>query len=452
MAFAELPVETDPDAVTARLLDAIKTRIPEWTAAEGDPVTVLAEEIGRETANLRVLARDAAAVAVAGIGTSVHGVPEIAARTATMSVRLTLTGPGATVPAGFTVVGRTTASLDVAFTLAAGATGDAAGIADVTMTAAQPGAGSNGVPVGTLTPITATSTVVSAAALAPSSGGLDAESLGAYLERLTAHLSILRPGGVRADDLAVLARTVPGVHRALGVDLLDPGRTVTDGVTTAASTTVTSATAAFTATDVGRTIAGGSIPAGATITAVGSATSVTISAAATASATAVTLTLGDITDRPKTVTVVPVDEAGQPVPGFIADEVRRLMESVREVNFIVRIGVPTYTPVHVVFTAVAETGVDPADAQAAVHAAATEFLDPARWAEGDDPDLPVWKPLATVRYLELTRTLGSAPGVAFLSDLTVNGARADFTLAGYAPLPAPTSGVTNPSTITGTAS
>jgi hypothetical protein len=452
MAFAELPVETDPDAVTARLLDAIKTRIPDWTAAEGDPITVLAEEIGRETANLRALARDAAAVAVAGFGTSVHGVPEIAARTATMSVRLTLTGPGASVPAGFTVVGRTTASLDVAFNLAAGATGDAAGIADVTMTAAQPGAASNGVPVGPLTPITATSTVVSAAALAPSSGGLDAESLGAYLDRLTAHLSILRPGGVRADDLAVLARTVPGVHRALGVDLLDPGRTVTDGVTTASSTTVTSATAAFTATDVGRTITGGSIPAGATITAVGSATSVTISAAATASATAVTLTLGDITDRPKTVTVVPVDENGLPVPGFIADEVRRLMESVREVNFIVRIGVPTYTPVHVAFVAVAETGVDPADAQAAVHAAATEFLDPGRWAEGDDPDLPVWKPLATVRYLELTRTLGSAPGVAFLSDLTVNGARADFTLAGYAPLPAPTSGVANPSTITGTAS
>lgn len=72
------------------------------------------------------------------------------------------------------------------------------------------------------------------------------------------------------------------------------GRTVNDGVTTNASTTVTSATAAFTSSDISRTISGAGIPSGATITAVGSATSITISAAATASATGVTLTLGPL--------------------------------------------------------------------------------------------------------------------------------------------------------------
>lgn len=67
--------------------------------------------------------------------------------------------------------------------------------------------------------------------------------------------------------------------------------TVADGATTASSKTVTSATAAFTATDVGRAISGGSIPTGAVIEKVNSATSVNVSRAATATATGVSLTI-----------------------------------------------------------------------------------------------------------------------------------------------------------------
>lgn len=69
------------------------------------------------------------------------------------------------------------------------------------------------------------------------------------------------------------------------------GTTVTDGATTAASTTVTSATAAFTAADIGLPISGGSIPATAVIIKVTSGTSVVISQAATATAAGVTITI-----------------------------------------------------------------------------------------------------------------------------------------------------------------
>ena len=85
-------------------------------------------------------------------------------------------------------------------------------------------------------------------------------------------------------------QTITGGQLVVG----QPGpqtRTVTDGVTTANSTAVTSATAAFQQADVGDSISGGTIPAGATIVSVQSATAVTISAAATASATAVSLTI-----------------------------------------------------------------------------------------------------------------------------------------------------------------
>jgi hypothetical protein len=69
-----------------------------------------------------------------------------------------------------------------------------------------------------------------------------------------------------------------------------PTRTVTDGVL-AATTTVTSATAAFTSSDVGAAISGGTIPANATISSVTNGTTVVISAAATGSASGVTLTI-----------------------------------------------------------------------------------------------------------------------------------------------------------------
>lgn len=73
---------------------------------------------------------------------------------------------------------------------------------------------------------------------------------------------------------------------------LKVARTVTDGATTASSTTVTSATAAFTAADVGSAISGGSIPASASIVSVTNSTTVVISANATATATGVSLTIG----------------------------------------------------------------------------------------------------------------------------------------------------------------
>jgi hypothetical protein len=69
-------------------------------------------------------------------------------------------------------------------------------------------------------------------------------------------------------------------------------RFVTDGVTTNASATVTSATAVFTAYDVGKKISGAGIPALTTILSVQSATSITLSANATATATGVALTIG----------------------------------------------------------------------------------------------------------------------------------------------------------------
>lgn len=451
MAWQPLPLETNPDRVTAQILDRLMLRLPGWAPAEGseaDPLAVFAEEYGREIADMNARAVHAADAAVAGFGVSVHRVLPLTGAAAAVRVRLVTTGPGAQVPAAFTVVGQTAAQVDVAFTLPGATVAGADGTVEVTMLARQVGDEANGVPAGPLSIVTATATVTSAAALAASSGGVDAETLLAYLDRLTAQLELLKPGGVLARDLAVLARSVPGVHRALGIDNHDPGRSVSDGATTAASTTVTSTSAAFTATDIGRTITGAGIPAGATITAIGSATSVTTSAAATATAAGVPLRLGDVDGRERTASVFPVDAAGMAPGAGVVAELKALLESVREPNFLIRIGKPTYTAVRVVYEAVAEPGADRVAVREAVHAAGLEFLDPGRFAAGDDPTRPTWRPVTEIRYLELSRVLGSVPGVAFLRRLTVNGVEGNLPLAGRAPLPA-SPNAADPSTVTG---
>lgn len=89
-----------------------------------------------------------------------------------------------------------------------------------------------------------------------------------------------------AGSIASLALTWAGMSAQHG------SRVVADGVTTNASTTITSATAVFSDADLLKGISGTGIPSGAYITAVASATSATISAAASATGTGVSFTIG----------------------------------------------------------------------------------------------------------------------------------------------------------------
>lgn len=590
-----LPVETDEDAVTDRILDGLATRLPGWVPVEGAPEVALAEEIGRETAATNDRARVGFELAVAGIGETVHGLPVLLGAQATMSTRLTVSGAGAVVPAGFTVVGVSDDGVEVAFELPAEVTSTGVTV-DVTMRARDVGELANGVPVGPLTVVTSTSTVVSADALAASTGGVDPESLTAYLSRLVDYVATLRPGGVRGSDLAVLARNVTGVHRALGVDNHDPGLNeiqsvaVTDatsgtftltfeGQTTGAVAYNATAATVQAALEALSNIAPGDVmvtggPLGTAVTVeftgalkssnrtqmtatsslVGKTAAVTIDPNATAdnevtytavtagaggnairvaytdpaaasAALAVSVAGNDITvalatdaagaitstalqvrdavnahagasglvtaslpgtttgagvvaavaltnlaggadpvitiattregvaptsTNEKMATVFPVDTTGLPVSASTRATVDAELQAVREVNFIIHVADPTYTPVQVTFTAVAETGADPTAVQANVHAALKNHLDPARWGASDG-DPASWAPTNTVRYLDLARVAGSAEGVAYLSALTLNGGTSDVTLPGAAALPAPLTG-NSPSTITGTAS
>lgn len=121
MPWEPLPLETDPDAVTARILAGLAARMPGWTAYEGAPEVALAEEVGRETALLAARFVEFVDLAVAGIGATVYGLPPIVATPATLLVDVTVTAPGDVIPDGLTVIGTTIDGHRVAYQARRGA-------------------------------------------------------------------------------------------------------------------------------------------------------------------------------------------------------------------------------------------------------------------------------------------------------------------------------------------
>lgn len=368
----ELP--DDPDAIAQAILDGLQDRMPDWIPTDGDPLVALASEIGREIADLGQVALASIEIAVAGMGETIFGVAQLRAASATQRVELTLSAADTLTP-DFIVVGTTSAGVEVSFQLAA-TTALPIGPTEVTMVAVTPGEDGNGVPLGPLAIATATATVVSAVAVtAPSDGGRDEETLDQYLDRLADTTATLRFGGVRASDLAALARGVDGVHRAYGVDLYDPA-----------------------------------IPG---------------------------------TPQERTATVFPVDRFGQPVSAGVKANLVAYLETLREVNFVVKVADPGYQALTVNYTVVGETGTTPSALQTEINVALGAYLSPASWGS-TDADPQAWETKQTVRRNDLIRVVGSVPGVAYVDTLTINGGTADVPLPDPAGLPA------NNPTISGT--
>jgi hypothetical protein len=156
------------------------------------------------------------------------------------------------------------------------------------------------------------------------------------------------------------------------------------------------------------------------------------------------------TNCPRCVSVVLVDANGNPVTPTIKSEVDALLQSMREVNFLVFVLDPTYETIDVSFDVMAYPGYDPADVETRVVAQLQSYLSPASWGVPPfgDTGAQSWLNATAVRYLELAEQINRVDGVDYIKTLALGlhgGAlgTADVALTGVAPLP-------NPGTISGT--
>lgn len=228
--YITLPVDTDPQDILNDAYTFIQTVIPGWTPSDGHLDVWLLQSIASVASESRDVASAVTRSIFRWYGAYLIGLPPIDATAATSTTTWTMVdNQGYLIPAG-TQVGiidpdgniipfETTDDVSVY----PGSTATAVGA--VTIQASDPGADGNaigtaGSQINLIDPLAFVDTVTLEAV---TSGGQDAESDDAYLNRLSAQLQLLAPRPIVPEDFAIFARNIPGVYRATAIDLYNPG-------------------------------------------------------------------------------------------------------------------------------------------------------------------------------------------------------------------------------------
>lgn len=389
MAYIPVPVETNPPDLASESFDYLQAKIAGWEPSPGNLEAWLIEALSQIASELRALVALVPDSIFAYYGSSILGLPPFpAVQASAMTTWTMVDDQGYTIDAGTVVAITPSASatsygfaVEAAVTIPAGQTQ----IAGVACRALEAGSAASGL-TGTVAVIDALQFVSGVTLDSATSGGQDAETTDAYLSRLSALLTLLSPRPILPQDFAVLAqREVPGVARAVAIDLYNPGPPVDDNC-------------------------------------------------------------------PRCVTVVVVDENGNAVAPSIKQAVDDLLQSSREVNFLVFVEDPVYTAIDVEFAIVAYPNYDPDDVLARTVAALTSYLSPGSWGipPYGDTSSRSWINQPVVRWLEVSEQINRVDGVHYVENslaIGVHGSalgQADLYLSGVAPLPLP-------GTITGTA-
>jgi hypothetical protein len=379
--YIPVPVETEPVDLAAEAIDYLQAKVPGWLPADGNLETWLIEALAQIAGELRTLAALVPDSIFGYYGASILGLPPYPAVQATARTTWTaVDAAGYTVQAG-TVISITPPASPTSF----GFTVDA----DFQILAGQTQAGS--------VPCTALEAGVDASGLTGSVAVIDQLT---FISGVT--LDAATSGGQDAETTdAYLSRL-----SAL-LTLLTPRPILPQDFAVLAQRTVAA---------VARAVAIDLYNPGPPINA----------------------------NCPRCVSVAIVDSDGEACSPTVKTEVDNLLQSAREVNFLVFVLDPAYTTIDAQFDLQSYPGYDPADVAARVISQLTGYLTPGNWGVPPygDTSTRSWINQTSVRYLELSEQINRVDGVHYINTLALRAAggtfgQADVALAGVAPLPRP---------------
>jgi hypothetical protein len=407
--YIDLPLVTDADALLETGVRYLEDAIDGFQARPGNVETVLLEAASQIAAEVVAQAAQVDPVIFAYFGGGLVGLPIQGATAATGTATVTWAPDvdATMLPAGSQLALPHPSGDSVLFETDTDVNAPAGG-GDVLVgiTASEEGEDANGC-FGEAELVNVTDGVQAILVPGATAGGSDEEDPDAYLDRLADAFTILAPRPILPGDHATLARQVPGVERALAVDLLLPG------------------TADTTGSDWTH-VAGGSAPAGTG--AIRDPLEPQPPAAASQTGT------------PRCTTVaITAEGGGAPSPALL-QQVWETLDGAREVNFLNFVLAPTYTAVVVTATVHAWPGYSRQDTDADVRAQLDTWLG-SQWDTSGAADTSGWTVEPTVRLSEAVDWINRAASVHWvdLATVKINGAAADLTLPGLVPLP--TSGV-----------
>lgn len=447
------PIDTDPDAILQELTEYIQGFYPDWEPSQGQLDYLIARFISLKAATIADMASRVLRGIYTYFGSSIVNIqptPGASAQVSTTWTAINTLGPY-TIDAG-TEFGILDALNELhLFTTDAVATipFGSSTVSDVLATSTEEGVDGNTLS-GLLQPVEQIDWLSTASTMAPSSGGIDAESETDYLNRLTANLGLMAPRPILARDYALLSRNITGIWRAIGLDNYLPGTneeqrldssvgagtfTMSFGGNTTGSL-VWNATAAqvkaalegLASIEVGSiTVTGG--PAGTLgifITFVGplaytNVAAITIANSGGANVTITTTVAGVASNAAadRAVVVAGIDVDGNAISPALKTELDAYLQSLREQNFIINVIDPAYSTIDVTFTGTKKVGADAADVEARAEQAVLDFLDSSVYGVPFwPPDARGWERKDTLYLQDLYTVLNNVDGFDHANTLT----------------------------------
>lgn len=464
------PIQTDEDELQEDAFDQLQVKWPNWVPRE-HLLEVWMIAIGAHmVAEARDTGSDVPPAIFQYFGEKIAQVEPIAETFAVVNSTWTfLTNPaGRTIEAGTGIVledgdGDThlfEVVLDV--TIASPALTTAAG--QVQLRAVEGGSGASGIgSPGTIAePVESPDWLDTITLSGPTSGGADAEDPFDYRDRLTTRFTLLTPRPILASDFGVLAQDealqrgytarvavrdnwLPGTNKKYTVSHNGTGGTLslqinpgsgavgfTPVAWNASAATIKAAIEGLTSVvDVGDVaVTGGPWPAAVTIEftgALGMSNVPTVAAGANSltpggSVPTITNTVVGVvptTNAEKAIAIGMMDaDTGADLPSNVLAEIDAVLEELREVNFIVNLYNPTRNTVSVNLVGVARSGSDPAQVDADVTAALTDFLQPQNFGKSQGSDADDWVYTTTLRQQDLSRIAKNVAGFSHWTTLT----------------------------------
>ncbi len=227
--YVSYPIESNPSVLLTQAYNYIKSRAPVWQEHDGNLDVWILQALATMASDLRVLATDVPDRIFRYYGDTILGVHPQAATSA--QVRTTWTAidlNGHLIPAGTHVGIRDGAGRiqdfqtvnDITIIPGLSETGEG----EVVLIAVEPGsAASNlGVTGDTAELIDSRDFVDTVTLFETTAGGVDAETVDEYTDRLVEFMQNLSTRPVLPDDFARAARGFPGVFRAVAIDGYNP--------------------------------------------------------------------------------------------------------------------------------------------------------------------------------------------------------------------------------------
>lgn len=219
-----VPLERDPTEIEQEIYGYIQSFYPEWDPKEPHVLVVLSEVLAAEISELRRLATDVGPEILVYVGRLLNIVAEEASP-ASGTVNITaIDSVGYTIPAGTEMRVLIHSDEYMGFATVAAATVNVGQtqVLDVPIVATSNGADGNNL---TSDPelLDILDYVDSIELVGSTGGGVNAELIDDYLERLTTRLTLLADRPIVPRDFEIYVETlVPGVERALCLDTYDP--------------------------------------------------------------------------------------------------------------------------------------------------------------------------------------------------------------------------------------